>query len=425
LESDRVILRNLKFDFKFLNMKYVQRRLQQVIRQAWRQFPAVVLTGPRRAGKTRLLRHLFPKARYLLMEEPDLVARFRADPRGLLDSIDPPVILDEVQNVPEVFAHVRARIDRQPRRVGQWLLTGSQEAPLMQGVTESMAGRAAVLQLLPLSAHESPRVGLLKGGYPEVLARPASTRLWFSSYLQTYLERDIRAIVNVRDLSTFRRFLALLATRHGQILNKSDLAAPLGVSVPTIGHWLDALEATAQILLVPPYFENFGKRLIKSPRIYIADSGLACHLLGIERDRELERSPFLGPLFEGLIASEIAKAQFNAGRRRELYHFRDQQGLEVDFVIPGPSGAMMLVECKAGRTVTPAMAAPLRRLADAVRHGGPRRPSVTMTVVHQPAKSDLSGTVVAPEVRALPWRQFIAELNLRKAPSTPKPFRAS
>ena len=394
-------------------MKYILRTLEPVLREAHRRFPAVVLTGPRRAGKTRLLRHLFPKASYFLMEEPDLVARFRADPRGFLDAVKPPVVLDEIQNVPEVFAHIRARIDRHPSRAGQWLLTGSQEAPLMQGVTESMAGRAAILQLLPLSAHESTRVELLRGGYPEVLARPAAARLWFSSYLQTYLERDVRAIVNVRDLSRFRRFLALLASRHGQILNKSDLAAPLGVSVPTIGHWLDVLEATAQILLVPPYFENFGKRLIKSPRLYIADPGLACHLLGIESRRELQRSPFLGPLFEGLIASEIAKAQLNAGRRRELYHFRDQQGLEVDFVVPGSGGAPMLVECKAGRTVTPAMATPLRRLAEAMGRGKPHRPSASLTVVHQPAKDEPASTALAPGVRALPWRPFIDELNRR------------
>lgn len=394
-------------------MRYVERTLEPVIREAHRRFPAVVLTGPRRAGKTRLLRHLFPKARYFLMEEPDLVARFRTDPRGFLDAIEPPAVLDEIQNVPEVFAHIRARIDRHPSRAGQWLLTGSQEAPLMQGATESMAGRAAILQLLPLSAHESPRVDLLRGGYPEVLARPASARPWFSSYLQTYLERDVRAIVNVRDLSTFRRFLALLASRHGQILNKSDLAGPLGVSVPTIGHWLDVLEATAQILLVPPYFESFGKRLIKSPRLYIADTGLACHLLGIESQRELERSPFLGPLFEGLIASEIAKAQINAGRRRELYQFRDQQGLEVDFVVPGPAGAVVLVECKAGRTVTPAMAAPLRRLAEAMARAKSHRPSVSLTVVHQPAKDAPASTALAPGVRAVPWRQFIDEANRR------------
>src|SRR5439155_5405852 len=145
-----------------------------------------------------------------------------------LDAVKTPAILDEVQHVPEIFAFVRSRIDGQPRRFGQWLLTGSQEAPLMQGVTESMAGRAAILQLLPLSARESPKVTLLHGGYPEVIARPSGSRLWFSSYLQTYLERDVRSVIAVKDLSTFRRFLALLASRHGQVLNKTDLAAPLG-----------------------------------------------------------------------------------------------------------------------------------------------------------------------------------------------------
>jgi predicted AAA+ superfamily ATPase len=234
------------------------------VRAALRRFPALVLTGPRRAGKTWLLRrHLFPAAAYFLLEDPDIVARLRADPQGFLDAARPPVILDEVQHVPEIFAFVRARIDRQPRRVGQWLLTGSQEAPLMQGVSESMAGRAAVLQLLPLSTRESPKVSLRLGGYPEAVARPAGARLWFSSYVQTYLERDVRAVTMVRDLSTFRRFLALVAPRHEQLINKTDLAAPLGVSVPTIGQWLGILETTAQILVVPPFYENLGRRLVK------------------------------------------------------------------------------------------------------------------------------------------------------------------
>ena len=269
-----------------------------------------------------------------------------------------PVILDEIQNVPEVFNFVRTRIDRTPRRTGQWFLTGSQEAGLMRNVTESMAGRAAVLQLLPMSVRESAKVSLLRGGFPEVLARPSAASLWFSSYLQTYLERDVRSISAVQDLAAFRRFLALLASRHGQILNKSDLAAALGMSVPGIGRWLSILEATGQILVVPPWFENLGKRLIKSPKVYIADSGLACHLLGIETPAELEKSPFLGALFEGFVAAEIVKAQVNAGRRRELYYFRDQQGLEVDFVVPGSGGGMRLLEVKATRTPTPAMAAP-------------------------------------------------------------------
>src|SRR5438445_10617809 len=205
--------------------------------------------------------------------------------------------------------------------MGQWLFTGSKEAPLMQGIGESMAGRAAILQLLPFSLSETKKVNLLHGGFPEVLARPKPRSLWFASYLQTYLERDVRAITNVRDLATVRRFLALLASRHGQILNKTDFAAPLGLSVPTITQWLGVLETTAQILIVPPFYENLGKRLIKSPKVYIADSGLACHLLGIDSAAELEKSPFLGALFEGFIAAEIVKAQAHRARRPETYYF--------------------------------------------------------------------------------------------------------
>src|SRR5207237_3519200 len=186
------------------------------------------------------------------------------------------------------------------------------------------------LQLLPCSLAETKIVNLLHGGFPEVLARPKARSLWFASYLQTYLERDVRAITNVRDLATFRRFLALLASRHGQVLNKTDLAAPLGISVPTVAQWLGVLETTAQVLIVPPFYENLGKRLLKSPKVYIADSGLACHLLGIDTAAELAKSPFRGALFEGFIAAEIVKAQVNAGRSRELYYFRDEQGLEVD-----------------------------------------------------------------------------------------------
>ena len=391
-------------------MRHIPRHLEGQVLKAAKAFPAVVLTGPRRAGKTVMLRRLFPEASYFLLEDPDLVARLRADPQGFLDAVPTPVILDEVQNVPEVFAHVRARIDQRPRRTGQWLLTGSQESSLMRGVTESMAGRAAVLQLLPMAWHETPKVGLLHGGYPEVLARPGSARLWFSSYLQTYLERDVRAVTAVKDLALFRRFLALVASRHGQVLNRTALAAPLGVSVPTITQWLGVLETTAQILVVPPFYENLGKRLIKSPKVYIADSGLACHLLGIDTAAELARSPFRGALFEGFIAAEIVKAQLNAGRRRELYHFRDEQGLEVDFLVPGRAGTVDLVECKAGRTVTPSMAAPMLRLATALRAGRGQAAETKMFLVHQSPLAGALTTAVAPGVRALPWQRFLGEL---------------
>ncbi len=391
-------------------MRNVHRELEQTVTLAARSFPAVVLTGPRRAGKTWLLRHLLPKASYFLLEDPTVVARLRADPQGFLDALKTPVILDEVQNVPEVFALVRARIDRQPRRTGQWFLTGSQEASLMQGVTESMAGRAAVLQLRPLSTRESAKVSLLRGGYPEAIARPGAARLWFSSYVQTYLERDVRAVTAVKDLATFRRFLALVASRHGQVLNKTDFAAPLGLSVPTIAQWLGVLETTAQVLIVPPFYENLGKRLIKSPKVYLADSGLACHLLGIDSAAELAKSPFLGALFEGFIAAEMIKAQTNRGRRPELYYFRDQQGLEVDFILPQKSGSVALVECKAARTVTPAMAAPMRRLAEAMKKKRPRAIRVEMSLVHQSPKNPVETQAVAPGVRAWAWQDFVRQL---------------
>src|SRR6202167_693636 len=387
-------------------MQYIQRRLAGVLLDAARHFPAVVVTGPRRAGKTTLLRRLFPNAHYVLLEDPDIQARVRSDPRAFLDALRPPVVFDEIQNTPELLAYVRTVIDTGPRRMGQWLFTGSQEAPLMQGISESMAGRAAILQLLPFSVSETPKVNLLHGGFPEVLARPKSRGLWFASYLQTYLERDVRAITNVRDLVTFRRFLALLASRHGQILNKTDLAAPLGVSVPTISDWLHILEVTGQIMVVPPYFENFGKRLIKSPKIYWGDSGLACYLLGITSEVELQRSPFLGQLFEGFVAAEILKIQANQGARKELYYFRDQQGLEVDFLLPRPNAGLWLIECKAGKTVRLPMAVPLLSLRRAL---GKR--SKRLIIVHRKSHSAPATAAIASGVEAIDLERFVAELT--------------
>jgi len=216
-------------------------------------------------------------------------------------------------------------------------------------------------------------------------------------------------ITNVRDLVTFRRFLSLLASRHGQVLNKTDLAAPLGVSVPTIGEWLSILEVTGQIMLVPPYFENFGKRLIKSPKIYWADSGLACYLLGVTSAAELERSPFLGTLFEGFVAAEILKSEANRGMRKELYYFRDQQGLEVDFLVPRRNSNLWLIEAKAGKTVRPSMASPLLSLRRALA-----KRSVRLIVVHRKSRSQLTTAAIASGVEALDVERFIHELGRTK-----------
>ncbi len=393
-------------------MRFVPRAIRRTLLDAARNFPAVVLTGPRRAGKTTLLRRLFPRASYVLLEDPDVQARARSDPRGLLEDIRLPALFDEIQNVPELFAYIRTRIDENPAVKGQWIFTGSQEAPLMQGITESMAGRAAILYLLPLSLAESDRVTLLSGGYPEAVASPKVRELWFSSYIQTYLERDVRAIVNIRDLATFRRFLALLASRHGQLLNRSDLAAPLGISVPTVSEWLHVLEITGQVMLVPPYFENFGKRLLKTPKVYLLDSGLACHLLGIRTEAELRRSPFFGAIFEGFVGAEILKHQVNRGRRKELYYFRDQQGLEVDFLFPGEAGELWMVECKAARTIEPTAAKPVESLRRAIGE----RARVRAAIVHLESASSLPLRTIVPDVDALGVKEFVHALAGKRLP---------
>ena len=377
------------------------------VRAAAKGFPVVVVTGPRRSGKTTLLRMVAPKASYHLLEDPDLLARVRADPRAFLESVALPAILDEVQNAPELLAYVRSQVDAAPKKRGRWFLSGSQEAPPMQGVTESLAGRAAIFHLLPLSLGESPRVSLWRGGFPEVLAQPKLADTWFRSYIQTYLERDVRAVTQIRDLSTFRRFLSLVASRAGSVLNKTDLAAPLGVSVPTIAQWLSVLEITGQILLVPPFYENFGKRLGKSPKLYFADTGLLCHLLGLRSEAELERSPFLGPVFESFVASEIAKRQLGAGRAKELYHFRDAQGLEVDFIVPRGGGRLLLLQAKASRTAKPEMAEPLLRLS---KNTGQHE--VERVVVHRPVRAQRSLAVLAPGVSASTLEHVVRDLVL-------------
>lgn len=346
-----------------------------------------------------MLRKCFPAMAYYLLEDPDIISRVRSDPRSFLEDIRLPAILDEIQNVPELFSYIRTKVDYSGKRKCQWILIGSQEPALMKGVSESMAGRTAVFHLLPLSRSETDKVSILRGGFPEVIGRPVNADTWFRSYIQTYLERDIRAISSIRDLTTFRKFLSLVAGRVGQVLNRTEISTPLGVSVPTVSGWLGILEATYQIILVPPFFENFGKRLIKSPKIYFTDTGLASYLLGIESERSLTNSPFYGALFESFVAGEIAKAQLNAGKRRELYYFRDRQGLEVDFLIPLGNKRLALIEAKASRTVRPDDANPIMRLERVAL----KKYALKSFVVHIPVRALAGMSALRDEVKALSY----------------------
>ena len=388
-------------------MKIVERTIESAVVYALVQFPAIVLTGPRRAGKTFLLKHLFPNASYVQLEDPDVLQLVKEDPRSFLDELKLPVIIDEIQQAPELFAYIRSRIDAQPDVKGQWILTGSQESLLMDGVSESMAGRAAILRLAPFSSYEDSRVTVFTGGYPEAVTAGAGRTLWFSSYVQTYLERDVRSMLAVRNLSAFHRFLKVLATRHGQMLNKTAMASPLGVSVPTLTEWMGVLEVSGIVRLVYPYFRNAGKRLVKTPKLYFLDSGLVCHLLGIQSREELVRSPFYGAIFEGFVISETLKAQWSRAEEGDVYYFRDEQGLEVDLVVASHAGAVTLAECKTSATISPHMSEPMRKLAKAFASDGL---DVSMQLIYNPNEAALRTPTAGSGVQALSCREFVQGL---------------
>ncbi|MCE2435906.1 MAG: ATP-binding protein [Candidatus Latescibacteria bacterium] len=363
---------------------YIKRSLESVLKRAASEFPAIVLTGPRQSGKTTLLQHLFgTRCRYVSLEPLDIQASALQDPRSFLEMYPPPIIFDEVQYAPELLPYIKERIDANRQENGQYLLTGSQNLLLAEKVTESLAGRAAMLRLLPLSRREMeghPQLalpwerehwsslkssnvfgklwqGFLRGGYPELATQPnRDASLWQTSYIQTYLERDVRTLRQVGDLTQYQNFLRILASRSAQLLNLTDVARDLGVAVNTIKAWLSVLEATYQVIVLRPYFANVGKRLVKTPKVYFTDVGTLCYLAGLKDPEHAASGPLGGAILETAVLSEIVKTLTHRGIDPQIYFWRTMAGTEVDFVIE-TGGKLVPIEVKLSATPRPTMAA--------------------------------------------------------------------
>ena len=322
-----------------------------------RGFPIVALTGPRQSGKTTLARAAFPGKPYVSLENPDQLAYATADARRFLANYPDGAIIDEVQRCPELFSYLQGWVDER-RRMGDFVLTGSQQFGLLSKITQSLAGRVGLVHLLPLSQSElagagmaaaSSDVAMWQGAYPALYDRGLSPEDWFPNYVATYVERDVRQLLAVRELGLFQRFLKMCAARCGQLLNLSSLAADCGISHVTARQWLTVLEASYIVRLLAPYHRNFGKRLVKTPKLYFLDVGLAAWLLGIRDASAIATHAMRGALFETFVISEFIKQRHNAGQPAELYFWRDNIGLEIDLVFETGSG-LQPVEIKSGMT---------------------------------------------------------------------------
>lgn len=364
----------------------VARNLEPVVRRAAESMPAVVVVGPRQSGKSTMCRRMFASHRYVNLEAPDDRAFAMEDPRGFLsrltgDAKSSGVILDEIQRAPSLLSYLQPLIDEDPRS-GRWVLTGSQHLLVMQSVSQSLAGRATIHRLLPLTWDEVQRFGtppasldeaMFAGGYPRIHDQRLDPSQWLGGYVDTYVERDVRTLSNVGDLTTFQRFLGICAGRTSQLLNASSLASDVGVSQPTAKAWVSILETGFIVQTIAPWFANIGKRLIKSPKLHLVDTGLACWLLGIRSAEQIASHPLRGMLFETWAAMEIVKHRANRGERAGVHHYRDAQRHEADVVVEnGPD--LAIVEAKASATITREMTARLEAVVRIVGASAAHRP---------------------------------------------------
>jgi len=321
-----------------------------------KEYPVVTILGPRQSGKTTLVQMTFPDMPYFSLEDPDIRMAAETDPRGFLKQAEDGMILDEVQRLPVLLSYIQGMVDKR-KKPGQFILTGSHQPKLHEAISQSLAGRTAILTLWPFSFSELRHYRstwnafdlIVKGCFPRIHEEGLEPRRFYNGYLQTYVERDVRALINLRDLSSFQKFLILLAGRTGQVVNLSALSNDVGVSATTINNWLSVLKASYVVFELPPFFENIRKRVIKSPKIYFTDVGLTAFLLGIHTAEQASRDPLRGNLYENLIIGDIIKGALNKGLRPEVYFFRDSHGNEVDILLKY-RGKLIPVEIKSAET---------------------------------------------------------------------------
>jgi uncharacterized protein len=338
----------------------IPRAISDTIKKLLRKFPFLAILGPRQSGKTTLVRHLLPDYSYVNLELPEMRDYAETDPKGFLESYRGQVILDEVQNVPELFSYMQVASDEK-KKTGEYVLTGSHHFLLMEKISQSLAGRVALLHLLPFSFEElKPTkfkpIGwesfLLSGGYPRLYEQQIRPDKFYPNYIQTYVERDVRKLINVGDLTRFRHFIHLMAGRIGQELNRQSVATDLGITGKTVEAWLSVLEASFVLFRLPPYYRNFNKRVIKSPKIYFYDTGLACNVLGLRTADDIWVHYSRGALFENAVIVEMMKHFFNRGERQQFYFWKDSNRNEVDLLFERGS-RLAAVEIKSGKTVQP------------------------------------------------------------------------
>jgi predicted AAA+ superfamily ATPase len=345
-----------------MNTRYsssmVPRRIAPLVKRRAREYPVITLTGPRQSGKTTLCQGLFPRKPYRSLESADHRRFAMEDPRGFVAQIRDGAILDEIQRVPELVSYLQEEVDRDPRP-GRFILTESQNLAVREAVAQSLAGRTAMLTLLPLSLDERTAFSsapeelwesILAGGYPRIFDRGLDPGAWLGDYTATYVERDVRHLLRVTDLHSFQAFLTLVAGRTGQEVNATSLAGDAGVSVNTIRAWLSVLEASYLVLLLPAWHPNTRKQVVRAAKLHMLDSGLACHLLGIHTKEQLHAHPLRGAIFESWMVSEVAKARLHAGLSPRMFHYRESRGPEVDLLVQGET-SWIVAEAKSGSTV--------------------------------------------------------------------------